>query len=100
MHCVAARLIPELQLLNNQSEISILCVNQAEISIICVNQSEMSIYLLVVVAVDVGESVWVSLPSVHAVLSQLRLHAGIPLQEQTKPERKENILTFLTKSEQ
>ena len=43
MHCVAARLIPELQLLNNQSEISILCVNHSEISILCVNQSEISI---------------------------------------------------------
>ena len=78
MDCIAARLIPELQLLNNQSEISILGVNQ----------SEISIYLLVVVAVDVGESVWVSLPSVHAVLSKLWLLASVPLQEQTKPEKR------------
>ena len=47
--------------------------------------------LLVVVTMDGGKSVGISLPCVHAVFSQLGLLTGITLQKQSKPTTKENI---------
>ena len=48
--------------------------------------------LLVVVAVDGGQSVWVALPGVHGVLPQVLLLAAVLQQEQPEPANVSNLI--------